>query len=238
MSPPSILTGDPFSLEPENCVLVVGINPGWPKLKMQKVDCEPAQEAWEAGFDEYKLHRSTFFEEAPGRLGRTSNADPRYNKGHFSRLGNTIARAVRAAENDWNPGPTARCFFREHAAILDLIPYWSRDATNLNLAAAPQQDCVRQWHRVIAAFVLEKRPRLIVVNNCGHIALINEMLSCEVSPVASSGFYAAYAGAGQLKTPVLAHPFISQWRITQRSYIDRFSEALTALDLSLPILTR
>jgi hypothetical protein len=39
-TPPSIITGDPFSLEADSCVLVLGINPRWPGSRLQKLDAE------------------------------------------------------------------------------------------------------------------------------------------------------------------------------------------------------
>jgi hypothetical protein len=236
MSPPSIITGDPFALNRSNCVLVLGINPGWPDAEMQRIDCVPAREAWELGFDAYKIHRQHYFQEVPGELGGTRNADPRYNRHHFSRLGNTLARALRVAEDDWDAGPNARRFFREYAAILDLIPYWSRDTHNLNLAAAVQQDCVRQWHVVVSAFIREKRPRLIIVNNRSKPAVINGMLDCEITPVPGGGFYAGRTGADTFETPVLAHPFLSRWRITRQTYIDQLSQAVRLFFGNGPIL--
>lgn len=105
MSPPSIITGDPFALRSGNCVLVVGINPGWPNAEMQRIDCAPARDAWEMGFDRYKAYRGGYFDEGPGAPGRTKKGDPRYSS-HFSRLGNTLARALGVAETEWDPGPT------------------------------------------------------------------------------------------------------------------------------------
>jgi hypothetical protein len=234
MSPPSIITGDPFALRPDNCVLVVGINPGWPGAEMQRIDCAPAREAWEAGFDAYKNHRQGYFHEGAGEAGRTTNADLRYNRHHFSRLGNTLARALGVADEEWDAGPNARQFFRDFAAILDLIPYWSRDTRNLNVAAALGHECVRQWHEVVSAFVREKRPRLIIVNNRSELAVINGMLGCEIAPVPGGGFFAARTGADTLETPVLAHPFLSRWRITRATYLEQFSEALSILGVRVP----
>ena len=236
MSPPSIITGDPFALKTGSCVLMVGINPGWPNPEMQRIDCVPAREAWEAGFDTYRIHRRPYFQESPGEPSRTSNADPRYNRHHFSRLGNTLASALGIAEEDWNAGPNARRFFRDYAAILDLIPYWSRNTRNLNLAAAVQQDCVRQWREVISAFIRNKRPRLIIVNNRSEPAVINRMLGCEIAPVGVGGFFAGRTNPESFGTPVLAHPFLSRWRITRETYIEQFSEALSLLGVPRPIL--
>ena len=233
MSPPSIITGDPFTPAPGNNVLVVGINPGWPDAEMQRIDCVPAGQAWHAGFDAYKSHRRPYFDEAPGEPGRTKNADPRYNRRHFSRLGNTLARALNVAENEWDPGPNARRFFRQYAAILDLIPYWSRTTENLNLAAAVSQDSARRWHAVVTAFIEEKRPRLIIVNSRSEPAVINGMLGCEIRPVCGAGFFAGTTNSG---TQVLAHPFLSRWRITRHTYIEQFYHAMSTLGMPVPVL--
>ncbi|GAO40179.1 hypothetical protein SCH01S_45_00220 [Sphingomonas changbaiensis NBRC 104936] len=236
MSPPSIITGDPFALEPGRCILVVGINPGWPNAEMQKTDCVPAHQAWESGFDGYRTHRRVYFQEMTGEPGRTKNADPRYNGRHFSRLGNTLARALGVAHEHWDAGANARQFFRQRAAILDLIPYWSRNTKNLNLAAALQKDCIRQWCEVVSAFIREKRPQIIVVNNRGEPVVINGMLGCEIAPVAGVGLLGGRTGADNLATPVLAHPFLSRWRITRQTYIEQFTEALRILGVPRPIL--
>lgn len=134
------------------------------------------------------------------------------------------------------PGTNARRFFRQFAAILDLIPYWSRDTHNLNLAATAGQKCVRAWHQVIAAFIEDKRPRLIIVNNRSQPAVINGMLDCEIVPIGDGGFL---GGTTAANVPVLAHPFLSNWRgVSQNSYIERFSDAVHLLGLSNPILNR
>lgn len=236
MSPPSIITGDPFALQPGNCVLVMGINPKWPDEGMQRIDCIPAQLAWEAGFEAYRTHRQPYFAEAPGRPGRTNNADPRYGRGHFSRLGNTLARALGVGDEKWNAGSNARRFFREHAAILDLIPYWSRNTGNLNLAPALEHHCVQLWRGVILAFIQNTGPKLIVVNNCGERDFINAMLRCELKPADATGFFIGRTNAG---TPVLAHKFLNNWRgVTTESYINRFQEAARQLGITTPILNQ
>lgn len=239
-SPPSIITGDPFALEGGNCVLVLGINPGWPNLEIQRIDCEPAQRAWEVGFDAYRSHRRPYFLEAAGRLGHTKNVDQRYNGRHFSRLGGSIARVLGVGDDEWDAGPIARRFFREHAAILDLLPYWSRNTENLSLTDALGQESVRQWRNVISAFISEKQPSLVIVNGNAtrNRALIDGMLGCKLSDTPQRGFSVGRATTEMSGTAVLAHPFLSHWRgVTRQNYIDLFTEALTLLQIQTPLLT-
>lgn len=234
-SPPSIITGDPFKLGRGKCLLVVGINPGWPRDEItQQKDCQRASDAWKAGYDHYRSDRQSYFAEAAGPVGRTKNADERYNSRHFSRLGNTISKALKIAPPGWEPGPTARALFRERAAIFDLVPYWSADTRmlDLNKHDLDQQDCLAAWKRVLSAFIEEKRPRAIVVNNCGKRTLIEEMLDCRLAPVPDTSAYAALRN-GDGDTPIIAHPFLSSWHINATEYERQFASASCFLDVSL-----
>jgi hypothetical protein len=232
-TPPSIITGDPFSLEADSCVLVLGINPRWPGSRLQKLDAEPAAEAWKKGFDHYREHRRGYFDEAEGPAGRTKNADARYNGPHFSRLGNAIAGALACADADWKPGAVARQFFRSTGAILDLIPYWSTNAANLDLGRADleRDSCLVAWRAVVQAFITEKRPRLILVNNTGQPTLVENFVGCEIKPL-GGGFFGGKAGT--TGPSVLCHRFLGAWRgITRDAYIRRFREAANKLQIDV-----
>ena len=220
--------------------MVLGINPGWPSPKIQQIDCKPAQRAWEAGFDEYRLHRRHYFAEAAGKPGHTKKADQRYNGRHFSRSGNFLASALGVAHEGWDAALNARRFFRENAAILDLLPYWSRDTKNLNLAGALQQESVRHWRKVISAFIKEKQPKLVVVNGNGKTNhdLIEGILGCNLSAATRGQILMGRAGTENLETVVLAHPFLSRWKVKRPDAIEQFSAALRASQLSIPLLTK
>lgn len=229
-SPPSIITGDPFALTSGSCVLVVGINPGWPRsTRLREIDCARAESAWAESFDAYRHHRKTYFEEARGPRGRTRNSDPRYSR-HFSRLGNTLAQTLGFGSPGWSAGPVARQLFRDHAAILDLLPYWSTNTQSLDLGAVDMAPggCMAAWREVVGAFILEKAPQLIVVNNCGQRSLIAQMLGCTLNAVPSSDFY---AGRRQDGTPVIAHPFLSSWRRTRADYMTHFNASARYLKI-------
>lgn len=238
-SPPSIITGDPFRLTPGNCLLVVGINPAWPNTEhKRRIDCHSAQLAWETGFEAYRAHRRSYFAEAHGRDGRTRNADQRYSP-HFSRLGNAIAHAVGAMEPGWDAGPVARKLFRESAAIFDLLPYWSADIRHVDLSRVDldRHDCISHWNGVIEAFIDEKAPALIIVNNCGQRSLIEAMLDCALRPVEGTDFYAARRSDLVRGTPVIAHPFLTNWRKSKAQYLAEFQASLKHLGVPSPIST-
>lgn len=225
-SPPSIITGDPFALRAGNCILVVGINPGWPPRARQAIDCVPAQRAWQQGFECYRRHRRSYFDESDGRAGRTTSADPRYSP-HFSRLGNFIANATRQVEPEWEPGPTARKLFREQAAIFDLLPYWSRNTKDLDRDRVhpERQVCMAGWRQVLRAFITEKRPTAIIVNSSGNRDLICRMLECSIHAVPETSFYAGHREVDGVRTPVLAHRFLSSWRRTKADYVAEFQRS-------------
>jgi hypothetical protein len=237
LSPPSIITGDPFELKSGACILVLGINPGWPrKHTRQRVDCFPAQRAWELGFDAYREHRRGYFACTAGHAGKTRNADVRYNGHHFSRLGNAIAGGLGVARPGWDVGPTARWLFRERAAIFDLLPYWSTDTQNMDLSRmdADSQSCVAAWKQVIDAFIEEKAPVAIIVNSSGQRMLVEKMLSCETAPILSTGFSGGRCLSLGDGIPVLAHPFLGSWRgLTRDEYVDRFQQAAPRVGLDL-----
>lgn len=234
-SPPSIITGDPFSLARGKCILVVGINPAWPsKERIERVDCQRAQIAWETGYETYRANRRSYFAEAAGPLGRTKRGDERYSS-HFSRLGNWIAKSLGLAPENWNAGPTARRLFRESAAIFDLIPYWSTDTRHLDLNKSDPSAhaCLGAWKAVLTAFIEEKKPWAIIVNNCGKRTLIGKMLDCTLTSVPDTGFHIAMRG-DKCGTPVLSHPFLNSWRITRAEYQRQFATVLRGLKLSPP----
>lgn len=234
-TPPSIITGDPFALEPGKCVLVLGINPGWRGGNVAENDANRAQAAWVQGFDAYRLHRSTYFNEAPGPLGKSKKSDPRYSA-HFSKLGDFIARAARIVEYGWKAGPTARRLFRERAAIFDLIPYWSTDTKNMDFSRidSAKQPCVRDWHDVIDAFIAEKKPIAIFVNNCGRRHLADAMLKTNLEPVDGTKVYVGVRN-DIVATPIFAHPFLSRWYASGHERIGQFDQAAKQIDLQLPL---
>lgn len=236
-SPPSIITGDPFSMPSGNCLLVVGINPGWPPAARQRIDCAPAELAWKRGFDAYRDHRRSYFDEGRGRPGRTKNADRRYSP-HFSRLGNFIATALGFGEHHWDAGPLARKLFRECAAIFDLLPYWSTNTHDLDRhrVEPERQGCMSDWRAVLRAFIAEKRPTAIIVNNSGSRDLISRMLECDIEPVPETSFYGGYREGNGSRTPVLAHPFLSSWRRTKAEYVRQFRASAAHLSLPSPFI--
>lgn len=220
-TPPSIITGDPFALPVGRCLLVLGINPRWPSDPQdRKRDCDAAEQAWDQGFDSYRLHRQGYFSEGLGQPGKTKKGDDRYSR-HFSKLGNSIAHSIGSAHSGWDAGPNARRLFRERAAIFDLIPYWSTDTSNLDISRIDPgvQDCVRDWHEVIHAFIAEKKPAAIIVNNCGQPKIIEAMLGCSLDRFLDTPCSMGRVGKSETGSPILAHPFLSNWRTTRADYV-------------------
>lgn len=200
-APPSILTGDPFSLEPGNCMVVIGINPKWSDTDKQKaVDARPAEAAWAQGFDAYRHHRASYF----------SDGDPRYNGRHFSRLGNAITGGFLGRAGD-NARKNALEFFGRQAAIFDLLPYWSKKADSLDLGRVdPASDGpIRQWYTVLQSFFAEKRPRAIVINTSGFRSLVENMLGCRLDLMPECNVYAGHAEITQDRVPIFMHAQLS-----------------------------
>ena len=234
-TPPSIITGDPFALEAGRCILVLGINPGWRDGKLAGIDASRAHAAWVQGFDSYRLHRSTYFDEAPGPIGMSKKGDARYSA-HFSLLGNFIARAIGIAESGWKAGPTARRLFRERAAIFDLIPYWSTHTKHIDFCRidSAKQPCVRDWHDVIDAFIAEKQPIAIFVNNCGRRHLVEAMLKTHLEAIRGTDVYVGLR-RDNAATPVFAHPFLSRWYASHHERTGQLEEAAKQVHLKLPL---
>jgi hypothetical protein len=198
--PPSVITGDPFSNDFQNCLIVLGINPKWQKDNdFQKIDVNPAEEAWRAkDFERYTRTRADYFTGAA------------YYGRYFTRLGNALASGffgVPVARKD--QAKAARSFFSRHVVKLDILPWWSENVNGIDPQKIdPTLEPIRAWRRVIEAAIAEFKPQAIVVNGCGWRPAIKGLLGCELSEFKfrATGEKGGISYFGTVaSTPLLAH---------------------------------
>lgn len=170
-APPSILTGDPFSLTPGDCFVVLGLNPHWRTGGLEgewaRHDVLPSIRDHEhLDFERYRARRAGFFE--PG--------NPQYNKHHFSKLGNRLGRCLCNPQID-----DAKDVFRRKVLMLDLLPWWSRDTKCID----PQRlnsdiEPLILWKDIIQKFIGILRPTAIIVNGASMRAFAASFLGTKL----------------------------------------------------------
>lgn len=183
-APPSVLTGNPFSVEPGRCVLVLGLNPKWQgdKAAFLKDDVKPALDAWKAGdFQSYRRLRASYF----------SAGSQAYYGAYFSRLGNTLGQAALSVGTAKSkPSVVAREVFTRHAAKFDLLPWWSTGTSAIKIDNVRSTiEPLAAWQGVLHAFIEDFRPAEIIVNGSGFRSVVSELLRCRLQPLDRHGAY-------------------------------------------------
>jgi hypothetical protein len=202
-APPSVLTGDPFRLEPDQCILVLGLNPKWQgdDAAFLQNDVQPAVGAWKAkDFQSYRQFRASYF-------AASSKA---YYGAYFSRLGNTLGQALLSAGTAKSkPSVVAREVFTRHAAKFDLLPWWSSGTSAINVENVRSTiEPVAAWQGVLHAFIQDFRPTEIIVNGSGLRSVVTELLRCRLQPLDRHGAYQGRVGELDRQNdgaPVLVH---------------------------------
>lgn len=203
VAPPSVLTGDPNGLEPGNCLMVLGINPGWRNTpEFRANDIEPALAAHRAGdFERYRKRRSEYF-----------RGGPEFHGGHYTRLG----AALRSAFSNQiliqrDRKRSAKELFDKHILMADLLPWWSSTAGSLDLARIGNVPFYLEWQNIVRQWISTFQPQAIIVNTCGsatraaiRLLLGVELRSFSMRPRAYCGSY--------LQTPVFVHPPLNHSR--------------------------
>lgn len=190
-APPSVLTGDPYSLSPGNCIGVTGLNPMWHADAQREADRTIA-ELNEDRMTAYESRRARFFDDG----------SEEYNPHHFSRLGNRLRNAGLDI-----PAATPRDVFRNHAFVTDLLPWWSTnidaiDPRKLSTAIEP----LAAWHTVLTYFLRELRPSLLIVHGSAFRRLAETLLDVELQEFRYAGNRRAWAGTNRThEIPVLMH---------------------------------
>jgi len=166
--PPSVLTGDPFSLARGGCIAVLGINPAFPG---QPGDVDRARDEYSGkNFDEHYHRRAQFFLE--------DDSYNQYNGGHFTKLGNRIGRCLFDP-----PIEGARRVFREKVLMLDLLPWWSVNADRISptaienyLADGGPENPLRAWQSLTGLFFEVLRPTALIINGSKYWHLAEALL--------------------------------------------------------------
>lgn len=207
--PPSVLTGDLFNLKPGECLLILGMNPKWRAGGMEaewaKRDIIPAINLHKEGdFKAYSAARAEYFTVNNGA----------YHGRHFTRLGNLLAPHFFGGQAD-----SAIDFMNRHAAVMDLLPWWSTNIENID----PNKLCVpleplMEWRGVIEAAIETLRPSLIIVHGLGFRQYAEAMLDTELhefewGKTNTGNRVRGYFGERSYGQRVLAHALVTEDRV-------------------------
>jgi len=167
--PPIPFTGDVYSMKPNDCILLLGINPLWPAPNKvaHKAELLPAMKmiddyrsGEENSFDEYFESRLSYF--------RTDYA----NWGHFNKTGHGYSEYFYPSESPssvWN----------KHAIAIDVIPYFSRDTSSIDNRRI--EGCIRHdpallaHQRILEEIVDIIQPSMIHLNGAPAIQLVQDL---------------------------------------------------------------
>lgn len=219
--PPSVLTGDPLSLTPGQCLGVFGINPRCHGVDGQRPDHDVnvAKRLIDKGdLGGYFILRSSYF----------VDGDPQYYGGYFDRLIKLIQKGFleydRAIVRD----------FGQQAFKLDLLPWWSANTSDLRTSACSLQlEQFAAWKRLVDQFITTLRPVAIFVNSSGMRNWCEELFETDferfVYHRGPKSALHAYAGTHPTGTPVLLHGPVYQASGPQtverfRQMLDRWEE--------------
>lgn len=190
-APPSVLTGNAYSLTPGKCIGVLGLNPMWHSRAQEEADRTVAELA--AGrIDLYESRRANFF----------SDDSEEYNPHHFSRLGNRLRNSPLGIS-----AASARDVFRHHAFVTDLLPWWSTnieaiDPAKLSLDIEP----LAAWQDVLMRFLSALRPTLLIVHGSAFRTFAELLLDTELCEFRYTGNRRAWSGTSRASgIPVLMH---------------------------------
>ena len=177
--PPIPFTGDIESMRQRDCVCLLGINPLWPApgKPAHEDELRPAmrlikrfREGDESAFSEYVRTRMTYFSSGIA------------NWGHFDKVGHGYAEHFFTGEDK-------RSVWESHAFAMDVVPYFSRDATSLDrgriVEQASSDPALRHHQRILASAIAETRPSVLHLNG-SHAIQVVETLYCE-SPLERQG---------------------------------------------------
>ena len=172
--PPIPFTGNIESMEKGNCVCLLGINPLWPAPGKPAHDMElkPAinmirrlHDGDDNSFDDYLTTRLSYFSSGIA------------NWGHFDKVG------IGYSEYFFD-GVDKRSVWKKNAFAMDVIPYFSRDATSLDRKRIVEQvsadASLIQHQRILSSIISETQPLFLHLNG-SHAIQVVEKLYCEHS---------------------------------------------------------
>lgn len=170
--PPIPFTGNIESMEIGNCVCLLGINPLWPApgKPAHNLELKPAinmirrlHGGNDHAFDDYLTTRLNYFSSGIA------------NWGHFDKVG------IGYAEYFFD-GVDKRSVWNKNAFAMDVIPYFSRDASSLDRNRIVEQvsaDVSLIHHqRILSSIISETQPLFLHLNG-SHAIQVVEKLYCE-----------------------------------------------------------
>jgi len=170
--PPIPFTGNLELMERGNCVCLLGINPLWPASgKMaHELELKPAmrliqrlRDGDHTAFGQYLATRLSYFSSEIA------------NWGHFDKVGSGYSE-------HFFEGVDKRTVWKNHAFAMDVVPYFSRDATSLDRKRIVEQvstDPSLNHHQDILASIIAETQPLILHLNGSHAIQVVENLYCE-----------------------------------------------------------
>lgn len=198
--PPSVLTGNPFTLSPGGCVAVIGLNPKWQAggwaAPRAKFDIIPARTEHAAGdWLGYRQRRARFFDAG----------DPQYYGRYFTKLGNRLSEVFSP-----HTPQDARAFFRRKIVKLDLLPWFSSDLKGVDPARLNSAiPALEAWKHVVQTALLTLKPVAIVINGSGFRELVEAFFAVRLDRFTIGNgqkpAYAYSAMVGEARTPLLVH---------------------------------
>ena len=172
--PPIPFTGNIESMEMGNCVCLLGINPLWPapRKPAHNLELKPAinmirrlHDGDDHAFDDYLTTRLNYFSSGIA------------NWGHFDKVG------IGYAEYFFD-GVDKRSVWNKNAFAVDVIPYFSRDASSLDRKRIVEQVSADvsliQHQRILSSIISETQPLFLHLNG-SHAIQVVEKLYCEHS---------------------------------------------------------
>ena len=170
--PPIPFTGDIDAMEKGNCVCLLGINPLWPApgKPAHEVELKPAIDlirrmhlGEKQAFDDYLESRLSYFHSGIA------------NWTHFDKVGVGYSQF-------FFEGVDKRDVWRKNAFSMDVVPYFSRDATSLDRNRIVEQVSkdvsLVQHQEIISSIISETRPSILHLNG-SHAIKVVEKLYCE-----------------------------------------------------------
>lgn len=189
-APPSVLTGSPYALVPGSCIGIIGLNPMWHANALAEA-ARTAAELRNGRIDGYERRRANYF----------ADDSREYNWRHFTRLGNRIRNSPLNVQAE-----SARSVFRDHAFVMDLLPWWSVDIACIDAQKlTPACEPVAAWQGVPHAFVEHLRPRLLLVHGNAFVDFAEGLLGAQLVEFRYCGNRRAWRGRTATGVPVLVH---------------------------------
>ncbi len=202
--PPIPFTGNIDSMEKGNCVCLLGINPLWPAAgkPAHEIELKPAIDMIrklhlgdKKSFGDYIVTRLSYFESGIA------------NWGHFDKVG------IGYSQHFFD-GVDKRSVWNKNAFAMDVIPYFSRDATSLDrkriVEHVTKDEALIQHQKILSSIISHTEPSILHLNG-SHAIQVVEKLYCD-KPLSRQGTLGSQFGLrfgeaiiNETKVKVFAH---------------------------------